>query len=108
MAPGDNRKDFLKTTFTGISVLGSYNVDDGTAMAYIDGEPFREFNCYYRTEAGKWNGNRQHIIHKMDLDEGDHTLKIEVLNKRNPESAGHKIYIERVIVYKEAHTRVSL
>ena len=95
--------DIFEVEFSGsgISVLGSYNIDGGTAMAYIDGEPFREFNCYHRTEAGKWNGNRQHIIHKMDLAEGDHTLRIVVSDKKEEASTGHKIYIERVIVYKD-------
>lgn len=95
--------DVFEVTFrgNGISVQGSYNIDGGTAMAYINGEPLREFNCYYHTEAGKWAGNRQHIIHAMDLPEGEHTLKIVVLEKKEPESIGHKIYIERVIVYKE-------
>lgn len=98
-SPGDVFEVSFKGN--GISVQGSYNIDGGTAMAYIDGEPFREFNCYYHTEAGKWTGNRQHIIHKMDLPEGEHTLKIVVLDKKEPKSIGHKIYIERVIVYKE-------
>lgn len=98
--------DVFEATFngTGFSVLGSYNTDGGTAMVYIDEEPFREFNCYYRTEAGKWNGNRQHLIHKMDLGPGEHTLKIVVLDKKESASTGHKIYIERVIVYKNTDT----
>lgn len=98
--PGDSFE--IAFSGSGISVLGSYQTDGGTAMAYIDGEPFREFNCYHRTEAGKWNGNRQHIIHKMDLTEGDHTLRIVVLDKKKEASTGHKIYIERVIIYKDS------
>lgn len=86
---------------TGITIMGSYNVDGGTAMAYIDGEPLREFNCYYHTQAGKWAANRQHIIHAMDLADGNHTLKIEVLDKKQPQSTGHKIYIERAVIFKD-------
>lgn len=97
--PGDVFE--MKFTGTGVTVMGSYNVDGGTAMAYIDGKPLREFNCYYHSEAGKWNGNRQHIIHAMDLADGEHTLKIEVLDKKNPASTGNKIYIERVVVFKD-------
>lgn len=86
---------------TGITIMGSYNVDGGTAMAYIDDKPLREFNCYHHKQAGKWVANRQHIIHAMDLEDGDHTFRIEVLDKKNPESTGHKIYIERAVIFKD-------
>lgn len=86
---------------TGISLMGSYNVDGGNAMAYINGKPLREFNCYHPREAGKWAANRQHIIHVMNLEEGNHTLRIEVLNEKHPESTGHKIYIERAVIFSD-------
>lgn len=95
--PGDIFE--IKFKGTGITIMGSYNVDGGTAMAYIDNKPLREFNCYYQKEAGKWLANRQHIIHAMNLEEGDHTLKIVVLNKKEPNSIGYKIYIERVVIF---------
>lgn len=79
-----------------------------TATAYINGKPFREFNCYHRTETGKWNGNRQHIIHKMDLAEGDHTLKTVGSDKKEEASTGHKIYIELGILFIDKDTASSL
>jgi hypothetical protein len=97
--PGDVFE--IKFNGTGISMMGSYNVDGGTAMAYIDEKPLREFNCYHHKEAGKWLANRQHIIHAMDLEEGDHTLKIVVLDKKEPNSKGHKIYVERGVIFND-------
>ncbi len=97
--PGDVFE--IKFRGTGISIMGSYNVDGGTAMAYIDNKPLRKFNCYYHKEVGKWLANRQHIIHAMDLEEDEHTLKIVVLDKKEPNSIGHKIYIERVVIFSD-------
>lgn len=90
--PGDIFEIIFKGT--GITIMGSYNVDGGTAMAYIDNKPLREFNCYYHKEAGKWLANRQHIIHAMNLEEGDHSLKIVVLGKKEPQSVGHKFILK--------------
>ena len=86
---------------TGFSVKGRFDIDGGTALAYIDDKPLREFNCYYPgSDCAKWDSNRYHIISAMDLNDGEHQLKIEVLNKKQPESRGNKIYIERVIIYE--------
>jgi len=99
--PGDIFE--IKFKGSGITIKGRYGIDGGNAMAYIDGQPLREFNCYSygKGDCGNWVTNLQHLIHAMNLEEGEHTLKIEVLDKKHPESTGHKIYIERAIIYKK-------
>jgi hypothetical protein len=97
--PGDIFE--IKFKGTGITIKGRYDTDGGTAMAYIDGKPFREFNCYYPGwDCAGWITNTYHLIHAMDLEDGEHVLRIEVLDKKHPNSTGHKIYIDRAVVYK--------
>lgn len=84
---------------SGVALLGSWNVDCGKAKVYIDGEFMKEIDTYYREEAGKYDVNRAYIFHKMNLPSGKHTLRLMVSDEKNPLSAGHKLYVERMIVY---------
>ena len=97
--PGDVFE--MKFKGTGITVKGRYDVDGGTAIAYIDGKQLREFNCYHRgADCATSVANRYHLVHSMELEDGEHVIKIEVLDKKNPNSNGNRIYIERTIVYE--------
>lgn len=85
---------------TGVALLGSWNVDCGKAKIYIDGEFKKEVDTYYREEAGLYAGNRAYLYHVTGLPKGKHTLKVVVSEEKNPASGGHKVYIERIVVYK--------
>lgn len=43
----------------------------------------------------------------MDLADGNHTLKIVVLDKKMAASTGYKIYIERILVFNQTDSSVS-
>lgn len=85
---------------TGVSLLGSWNVDAGKAKIYIDGKFVKETDTYFREEAGKYDVNRAYLFHQFGLKEGSHTLKVVVSEQKNPKSLGFKLYIERLIAYK--------
>ena len=96
-------KDRLTIEFegSGISLLGSWNVDAGMADVYIDDKFIRQIDTYYREEAGKYDVNRAYIFHETNLKPGKHKLTLTVAENKNPLSKGHKIYIERAMVYTE-------
>lgn len=84
---------------TGISLLGSWNIDGGRANVYLDGKFTGKIDTYYREEAGKYDVNRTHIFHTLGLKKGTHTIKLIITDDMNPKSIGHKIWIERAVVY---------
>ena len=87
-------------TGTGVSLLGSWNVDAGKAKVYIDNRFIKEIDTYYREEAGKYDVNRAYLFHQFGLKNGKHTLKVIVSEDKNAHSSGNKLYIERIITYK--------
>ncbi len=95
--------DVLELDFegTGVSLLGSWNIDGGKADVYIDGVFIKQVDTYFREEAGKYDVNRAHIFHHMDLTPGKHNLKLVVSKDKNTASSASKIYIERAVVYKD-------
>lgn len=96
-APGDSFE--LKFNGTGISLLGSWNVDGGRADVYVDGKFIKQIDVYYREEAGKYDVNRAHIFHLLGLSRGEHVLRLVVSKENNPVSSGHKIWLQRAIVF---------
>ena len=96
-------KDSLEIEFegTGISLLGSWNTSGGKADVYIDNKFMKTIDVYFREEAGKYDVNRAHIFHDMNLKNGKHKLKLIVSQEKNKESTGHNIWIERAVIYKQ-------
>lgn len=84
---------------SGIAILGSWNTDASRADIYIDGKLMKTIDTYYVTEAGKYQGNRAFLFYDFNLSDGNHTLRIVNAEKSNPASTGHKLYIERLLVY---------
>lgn len=85
---------------TGVAILGSWNTDAGCGEAYIDGKKVRDFDCYYVTEAGKYEGNRAYLFFVRGLEPGRHSLRMVSADRRNPASSANRIYIEKMIAYK--------
>lgn len=97
-SPGDSL--YLEFEGTGISLLGSWNKDAGMADVYLDGKFIKRIDTYFREEAGKYDVNRAHLFHKMDLTPGKHHLKLVVAKEKNSASSAHRIYVERAVIYK--------
>ena len=89
----------ISFTGTAATLLGSWNVDGGRANVYVDGKFVEKIDTYYREEAGKYNDNRSHIFHILGLKPGKHTLRLVVTDDKSSKSTGHKIWIERMVVY---------
>lgn len=85
---------------SGFALLGSWNSDCGKAEVYVDGVLMKEIDTYFREEAGKYEGNRAYLCHLTGLAPGKHTMELVVSDERNPSSSGHKIYIEKILIYR--------
>ena len=87
---------------TGAVIMGRWDKDGGKANVYVDGRFVREIdNYYYVMNRGAGHGwlNGAHLFHVINLEPGDHTIRIVVNGKKNDKSEGTKIRISRAIVY---------
>ena len=95
--PGDE----IEITFngSGISLVGNWYKDGGKADVYVDGTLHRSIDTYYNF------ANQQHtesIWHILNLQPGDHEVRLVVKGENRPESAGSRIYITEAIIFKTA------
>jgi hypothetical protein len=82
---------------TGISVNGNWYGDGGLADVYVDGKLHRTIDTYYDF------AHQQHtesIWHVLNLQNGEHKIRIVVKGENRPESAGTKVYITSATIYK--------
>jgi ADP-ribosylglycohydrolase len=97
----ENAGDELELSFTGtgISINGNWFRDGGKADVYVDGKLNRTIDTYYNF------ANQQHtesIWHVLNLQPGDHKIRIVVKGEKRPESEGTRVYITSAIIYKTA------
>jgi hypothetical protein len=95
----DKAGDELEMSFngTGISLTGNWFRDGGKADIFVDGIPNRTIDTYY------YFANQEHtesIWHIMNLNPGDHTLKVVVRGEKRPESEGSRVYIASATIFK--------
>jgi inosine-uridine nucleoside N-ribohydrolase len=95
----ENAGDELELVFTGtgISIEGNWYRDGGKADVYVDGKLHRSIDTYYDF------AKQQHttsIWHVLNLQPGEHKVKLVVKGEKRPESAGTRIYITSAIVFK--------
>ena len=86
-------------TGTGISIEGNWYKDGGKADIYVDGKLHRTIDTYYNF------ANQQHTVsiwHILNLEPGDHKVKIAVKGEKRPESAGTRVYITSATIFKTA------
>jgi hypothetical protein len=86
-------------TGTGISVEGNWYKDGGKADIYLDGKLHRSIDTYYDF------ANQQHtesIWHVVNLEPGDHKVRLVVKGDKRPESAGTRVYITSATIFKTA------
>ena len=84
---------------TGISIEGNWYKDGGKAEIYVDGNLHRSIDTYYNF------ANQQHttsIWHVLNLQPGDHNVRLVVKGEKRPESEGTKVYITSAIIFKTA------
>jgi len=86
-------------TGTGISVEGNWYKDGGKADIYVDGKLHRSIDTYYNF------ANQQHTVsiwHVLNLQTGDHKVRIVVKGEKRPESLGPRVYITSATIFKTA------
>lgn len=93
--PGDE----LQITFsgTGISLEGNWYKDGGKADIYVDGLLHRSIDTYYDF------ANQQHtasVWHVLNLQPGDHTVRVAIKGDKRPESSGTRVYITSAVIFR--------
>ena len=97
----ENQGDELVINFsgTGISIEGNWYKDGGKADIYVDGNLHRSIDTYY------FFANQQHtasIWHVMNLQPGEHKVRLVVKGEKRPESIGTRVYITKAVIFKTA------
>lgn len=97
----ENAGDELEIAFngTGISLTGNWFKDGGKADVYVDGVLHRGIDTYYDF------ANQQHvesIWHILNLQPGDHKVRLVVKGEKRPESAGTRVYITSATIFRTA------
>jgi hypothetical protein len=86
----------LKFTGTGISIEGNWFKDGGKADIFVDGKLHRSIDTYY------FYANQQHttsIWHIMNLQPGEHIVKLVVKGGKRPESEGTMVYLTKAFIF---------
>ena len=86
-------------TGSGISIEGNWYRDGGKADLYVDGNPHRSIDTYYNF------ARQQHIAslwHILNLQPGEHTVRLVVKGEKRPESEGTRVYVTGATVFKTA------
>jgi hypothetical protein len=93
--------DELEIAFngTGISLVGNWFKDGGKADVYVDGAFHRTIDTYYNL-AGQQH--TESIWHILNLQPGDHKVRLVVKGIKRPESGGTKVYITSAVIFKTA------
>jgi hypothetical protein len=98
MKNGDETE--ITFTGTGISLTGNWVKNGGKADVYLDGKLIRTVDTYYNFS------NQQHsdvsIWHVLQLQPGEHTVKLVVKGEKRPESEGTNVYITGATIFKTA------
>jgi len=97
----ENAGEELEITFTGtgISIEGNWYRDGGKADLYVDGELHRRIDTYYDF------ARQQHTVsiwHILNLQPGDHAVRLVVNGEKRPESAGTRVYITSATIFTTA------
>ena len=97
----ENTGDELEIGFngTGISLTGNWYRDGGKAEVYVDGKLHHSIDTYYNF------ANQQHtesIWHVLNLQPGEHKIRLLVKGEKRPESTGTRVYITSATVFKTA------
>jgi hypothetical protein len=89
----------IEFTGTGISIEGNWYKDGGKADLYVDGKLHRTIDTYY------FFANQQHTTsmwHVLNLQPGDHQVRLVVKGEKRPESEGKRVYITKAFIFRTA------
>lgn len=95
----ENKGDEIEIHFsgTGISVTGNWYRDGGKADVWLDGSLHRTIDTYY------FFAGQQHtesIWHVLNLQPGEHKVRIVIKGEKRPESEGTRVYITGATIFK--------
>jgi hypothetical protein len=82
---------------TGVIVVGPYLPDGGKAEVYLDGKLHKVVDTYSDEKAGKGG---ESVWHAFRLKNGQHTVRLVVLGEPYGDSAGSKVTLESLVVYR--------
>ena len=100
----ENAGDEIEISFhgTGIALEGNWVKDGGKADIFVDGTLHRSIDTYY------FFANQEHttpIWHVLNLQDGNHTVKLVVKAEKRPESEGTRVYLTRALIFKSAQKK---
>jgi len=89
----------IELTFegTGVSITGRWVRDGGKADVYVDGTLHRTIDTYYNFARQQHTASIWHIL---NLQPGDHTIRMVVKGEKRPESEGTNVYITGATIFK--------
>lgn len=95
----DEKGAAISFTFTGTGVVlfGDWAQDGGKADIYLDGKLHRNIDTYYW-----WAGEGKRgsfLWHVLNLEPGEHTVKLVVLDEKKVEATGTNIYLTGAAVF---------
>jgi hypothetical protein len=98
---GERPGDELEFDFngTGISIEGNWYKEGGKAEVFVDGKLHRKIDTYYNFAGQEHTAS---IWHALNLEPGDHKLRIVVKGEKRPESAGTRVYITSATIFRTA------
>ena len=94
-----NDEIIINFSGTGISIQGNWYKDGGKADVYVDGNFHKTIDTYYNF------ANQQHtesIWHVLNLQPGNHSVRLVVKGEKRPESEGTRVYITSATIFKTA------
>jgi hypothetical protein len=86
-------------TGTGISIEGNWYRDGGKADIFVDGGLHRSIDTYYNFARQQHTAS---IWHVLNLQPGEHTVRLVVKDEKRPESEGTRVYVTGVTIFKTA------
>lgn len=95
----DEKDASVSFTFTGTGVVlvGDWKQNGGKAEVFIDGNLHRKIDTYYW-----WAGEDKpgaFLWHILNLEPGEHTVKLVVLDEKKDEATGSNVYITGAAVF---------
>lgn len=87
----------IKFTGTGISLTGNWYKDGGIADVFVDDSLHRTIDTFYDFAKQQ---HTESIWHIMNLDPGDHIIRLVVKGEKRPESSGTRVYIASATIFK--------
>jgi len=83
-------------------VMGRFDQDCGKVDIYVDDKFVRSKDNYYYVKGwGAGDGwlNGAHLAHILNLEPGNHTIKLVINGEKNKKATGTKLKVARAVIY---------